>query len=251
MKFDWWTLALQTINFAILVWLLHRFLYKPVLRMIDARKTDIGKHYDAAKAAEAKAKAELAAVEAERARIAAEREAVLTAAAASGEEAVKKRLAEAKSQAEALLDGARKKIATERGEAMAQMQHIALDLGSDYARRLLAAVPRRLRQEAWLEHIEQYLAGLPKDEHDGLVQQIADGARLTVVTAAPLSPELVETWQARLRQSLGTAITCAFDVDPALVAGADLHFPSAMLRFSWQSALAALRKELEADGNTR
>ena len=34
MRFDWWTLALQTVNFAVLVWLLHRFLYRPVLRMI-------------------------------------------------------------------------------------------------------------------------------------------------------------------------------------------------------------------------
>ena len=41
MHLDWWTIALQTINFAILVWLLHRFLYKPVLRMIDARKAEI------------------------------------------------------------------------------------------------------------------------------------------------------------------------------------------------------------------
>ena len=40
MHFDWWTLALQTINFAILAWLLHRFLYKRVLRVIDARRAE-------------------------------------------------------------------------------------------------------------------------------------------------------------------------------------------------------------------
>ena len=32
----------------------------------------------------------------------------------------------------------------------------------------------------------------------------------------------------------------------ALVAGAELHFPNAVLRFSWQSALAAMRAEIEA-----
>ena len=32
MHIDWWTIALQTVNFVILVWLLQRFLYRPVLR---------------------------------------------------------------------------------------------------------------------------------------------------------------------------------------------------------------------------
>ena len=45
MHFDWSTLALQTVNFAILVWLLHRFLYRPVLRLLDARRTEIDKQY--------------------------------------------------------------------------------------------------------------------------------------------------------------------------------------------------------------
>jgi len=35
MHFDWSTFALQTVNFAILVWLLHRFLYRPVLRLLE------------------------------------------------------------------------------------------------------------------------------------------------------------------------------------------------------------------------
>src|SRR5215471_6750937 len=49
MHLDWWTIGLQTINFGILVWLLHRFLYKPVLTMIDARKAEVGRQFDAAK----------------------------------------------------------------------------------------------------------------------------------------------------------------------------------------------------------
>ena len=30
MNFSWWTFALQAVNFLILVWLLRRFLFKPV-----------------------------------------------------------------------------------------------------------------------------------------------------------------------------------------------------------------------------
>ncbi len=73
MHFDWSTFALQTINFAILVWLLHRFLYQPVLRLVDARRAEIETQYEAAHAAEEAAATGLEAVEKERAGIAAER----------------------------------------------------------------------------------------------------------------------------------------------------------------------------------
>ena len=84
MHLDWWTIGLQTVNFAVLVWLLHRFLYKPVLGIIDARKAELQRQYDDARATKDKATAYLAGIEAERAGIDAEREAALKAAASAG-----------------------------------------------------------------------------------------------------------------------------------------------------------------------
>jgi F-type H+-transporting ATPase subunit b len=246
MHFDWWTLALQTVNFAILVWLLHRFLYKPMLRMIDARKAAVQKQYDEAKVVEDKAKADLAKIEAERAGIAAEREAALKATAAQAQGAAETRRAQAEREAQALLEAARKSLTTEREHALAELRRSALDLGAEFARRLLAEVPAQLRAEAWIERIEQHLKALPKTELDTLIRQFTDGSALTVVTASPLPPETADTWRARLRRPLGDGITITFVVDPDLIAGAELHFPTAILRFSWQSALVAMRSEIGA-----
>lgn len=41
MLIDWFTVAAQVVNFLILVWLLKRFLYKPILHAIDAREQRI------------------------------------------------------------------------------------------------------------------------------------------------------------------------------------------------------------------
>ena len=103
MHFDWSTLALQTVNFAILVWLLHRFLYQPVLRLVDARRTEIEKQYAEAHSLEARAKDQLAAVEAEQAGITAERTAALREAAAEAEDAAAARRARAEREATAML----------------------------------------------------------------------------------------------------------------------------------------------------
>jgi F-type H+-transporting ATPase subunit b len=249
MQFDWSTFALQTINFAILVWLLHRFLYKPVLRLLDARRAEIDKQYAEAHAAEAQAKDQLAAIAADRAGIAAERTTALAGAAADAEKAAAARHAQAEHEAAALLDASRKTLATERTQALAEARRSALDLGADVAARLLAETPAKLRAEAWIEPIEHYLAGLSGGERDALSRQVADGAKLTVTTASALPAGTADDWCGRLHRALGDHIAVDFDVDPALIGGAELHFPNAVLRFSWQSLLAAMRTEIEGDGD--
>jgi len=251
MRLDWWTLGLQTVNFAILIWLLHRFLYKPVLRMIDARKAEIERQYADARATDQRAKAQLAAAEAERAGSAAEREAGLKAAGAQAQELIEAHRARAERAAQALLDGARKTVAAERSRALEEARRMALDLGAEFARRLLAEVPMQLRAEAWIERIERHIDELAAAERDALRRQLADGSALTVVTAAPLAGSVADTWRERLRHRLGEGIDITFEVSPPLIAGAELHFPTAVLRFSWQSALEAARAELGAHADAR
>lgn len=249
MHFDWSTLALQTVNFAILVWLLNRFLYKPVLRVMDARRAEIDRQYAAAQDAATKAKENLAAIAAQRDMIADERAAALKSAAAEADQAASARHAQAERDAASLLDSARKTLAAERDQAMSDLRRTALDLAGEMARRLLAEAPAPLRMQAWLDRIERHLTALPKADREGLIGQ--HDRALTVVTAEALPPETAERWRQVLHHALGDGIDIAFESDPELIAGAELHFPNAVLRFSWTSALAALRAETEAHGDAR
>jgi F-type H+-transporting ATPase subunit b len=43
MLIDWFTVGAQVLNFLILIWLLKRFLYKPILHAIDEREERIAK----------------------------------------------------------------------------------------------------------------------------------------------------------------------------------------------------------------
>ena len=58
MLIDWFTVAAQAINFLILVWLMKRFLYKPVLNAIDAREKRISTELANADAKKAEAQKE-------------------------------------------------------------------------------------------------------------------------------------------------------------------------------------------------
>lgn len=249
MHLDWWTIALQTINFAILVWLLHRFLYKPVLSVIEARKAEVQRQYDDAREVENKAQARLAELKAQRAGIEVERETVLSAAAAAAEETAQARRGRAENEARELLDRTRTALVAERERALEEARTLAIDLGADFARRILAEAPAECRAEAWIEPIEQSLMTLSKPELEALRGQLKGSGGLTVVTAGPLAPAATDVWRNRLRRSLGNAASIAFEVNPDLIGGAELHFPAAVIKFSWREALACLRSEIDLHAN--
>jgi F-type H+-transporting ATPase subunit b len=55
MLIDWFTVSAQVVNFLILVWLLKRFLYRPILKAIDAREKRIAEELADADAKKAEA----------------------------------------------------------------------------------------------------------------------------------------------------------------------------------------------------
>lgn len=59
MLIDWFTICAQIVNFLILVWLMKRFLYKPILQAIDAREEMIAAKISDAEAIKIEAKQEL------------------------------------------------------------------------------------------------------------------------------------------------------------------------------------------------
>ncbi len=241
MVFDWSTFLLQTANFAVLVWLLHRFLYRPVLAIIAARKTEIDRQYQQSATAKSAAQAQLASAAAERAGMAAERDALLARAAAQAEQAGAARQAEASRDAARLLEDARKTIAAERAAALAEARRVAVELAREMASRLLEEIPAGVRTEGWLEKVEQYLAALPAAAREGLALQLAGGAPVRVVSALPLPETARELWRQRLAQALHCDLAVQLASDPGLIAGVELHFPAAILQLTWKSQLAALR----------
>ncbi len=58
MLIDWFTVCAQTLNFLILVWLMKRFLYKPVLNAINAREALVAKELKDANAKKTEARKE-------------------------------------------------------------------------------------------------------------------------------------------------------------------------------------------------
>jgi F-type H+-transporting ATPase subunit b len=147
MSIDWITVAAQIVNFLVLVWLLRRFLYRPILDGIDAREREIAERMaeaatirEAAEAAEAEYRAETAALRASRA------ETLDDARAAAGVER------------DALIASARQRLAREEADRIEQRaeerRRFAAELHQDGAAALLA-LTRKVLADLSDETLEQ------------------------------------------------------------------------------------------------
>jgi F-type H+-transporting ATPase subunit b len=152
---DVFKLGFQIVNFLILLFLLNRYLFKPVLRRIDERNSQLSKGLeDAAAAARdrelARAEREAALAEARK-----ESEALVQRAAKAAEATSAEILAAARESAEQLTARARAEIAAEKERALAEIRGEVADLALDAAGKLVGS---EMDSPSQRRLVEQFLA---------------------------------------------------------------------------------------------
>lgn len=248
MQIDWWTLALQAINFLVLVWLLWRFLYRPVREVIEKRKKLAEHAFAEAAEKEAEAEAARQRFEESRAGLAQERQEMLKKIHEELEAERSKVLDEAKCKADELLKAARESIDEQREAALADVREQVADLAAELASDLMRKAGAKASSDIFLEQLETRLKALPADERERLQKDLAaDGARLTVVTADPLTAEERDRWSDRLSACLGQKGKTDFAADPNILGGAELRLPHAVMKFSWADQLRKAKELLRRD----
>jgi F-type H+-transporting ATPase subunit b len=251
MHVDGLSIAFQALNFLLLAYLLHRFLWRPVTAMLDRRKKELD---DAA----AKASAETCAAEESRQRYEAKLDAVevdrakrLAEAEVEIAEARARALAEAKDVAKAEIEAARRAIEEERRAATDEVTREAIDLAVALSRRMLADLGSGPLTGAFLDRITARLDAMTSAEINGLSEDLGDRGALSVATAPALDAEAQARFRARLSERLGPLPKIDFVVDDALVAGVEVRFPHARIASSLAHGLEAARKELVGDVGAR
>lgn len=248
MNFDWWTFGLQTVNFLVLVWVLHRFLYKPVLARIDARKEKIADELaDAEHHKQQAAALESEAADARR-QLERQRDEELSAAHAQSEQERQRILDEAHQEARHLKQAARDELDEERREVLDHLHQRAAELAADLSRRLLAEVDCASATTAMLARLDEEIDELDDAQLSLMRQAAANDGHATVRSARPLDDASQSTWAARIDQVCDRRVDTEFVVDPALIEGAQIELPGgAQLAYHWKHVLEQARRELHDD----
>ena len=247
MRFDWSTLLLQTINVLVLIWLLRRFLFRPVLDIIVARKEAAEKLLADAAAERERAQSEAEKIARGEAQLAADRNHILADAHAAAESERAQLFERANHEAAEAREAALSRLEQERQQMRRELEAEARSLAVTIASRLLDRVPSRALNAAMLQSLDTWLGSLPSEPLRHLSR--SDGS-LEVVTAAPLDTESQTACAEILERRLGSKPALRFSCDPSLIAGIELRGSETRIRNSWRADLDQVAVELSRDDKT-
>jgi F-type H+-transporting ATPase subunit b len=247
MRIDWWTLALQTVNVLILIWILGRFFFRPIMKVVAKRQKEANKLLaDAANTREQAGQLRDAAAKAS-ADIAGERERMLAEAREAAQSEKSSLLAQSAAEIAKLREEAEAAIARESSAAEAAVVEHASTLSIEIARRLLARFRRQDLSIIFIEEVRRELLALPSEARASLASAATADHPIEIVTAAPLSDREVQQVCAALKEAFGRELPIAFRIDPAIINGVELIGQSVIIRNSWRADLDRIRLELARD----
>ena len=244
MQIDFWTLGLQALNFLILVWVLHRFLYRPVLNVIVRRQAAVNEALAEAEGKRSSAEA-LARDSTERlSRIEEERQSILRHQQARIQEEREKILRDAQVKAEAESVASHTQLERELQRIENELADRMINMGVDLASRLVGDIDDMAVTEAFFQRLLEHLDGIGPDRLKVLRDEIGADQFLEIATPLPLDKTATKRWKKDLTAYLGHHFKARFMVDERLLAGVELRFPHSRIGFSWRDAIAAARQEL-------
>lgn len=241
MPIDWFTVSAQIVNFLILVWLMKRFLYKPILRAIDAREKRIANELADAASQQAEAQKEREAFAQKNETFDQERAGLLRKATDEVSVERQRLLEEARQAADALRAKRQDELVREQQSLDDALTGRTQEEVFAIARKALADLAGVGLEERICEVLARRLIDQNDEARDGLVKALkASGGPVLVRTAFELSPEQRATIQHALNVTFSTEMQIRFEVAPALISGIELTASGRKVAWSIQDYLLSI-----------
>ena len=245
MLIDWFTVGAQLLNFLVLVWLLKRYLYKPILTAIDAREKRVADQLSDAAANKVAAQKEYDDLQGKNKAFDDQRTALLAKAAA-----------DADVEHDRLLEAAHKAADNLRVRQAAALQSDQTRLGSEIAKLAgdeVFAIARKTLADLASASLEERMTDVfVRRLHDIEVKTKAAFAEALRTSSEPatvrstfeLPAEQRKAIQKALEETFSTAIRLNFEIAAEGLAGIELTSGGQKLAWSIADYLAAMQREV-------
>ena len=245
MLIDWFTVCAQAANFLILIWLLKRFLYKPILGAIDAREQKIATQLRDAATQKTEAEKERESLCAARAEFETQREGLL-----------KKAAEEAEITQRRLSDEVRQEIESVRTKWRETLRHEQEALRAELmsrAQREIFAIARQVLRDLAGKELEQQIVsvfirelnGLNGDEKEQLTTILKKSRWPAVIRSRFDLPQSERTEiENAIREALVPDLPVRFETASDLVGGIELTANGHKISWSITGYLSSLEKSI-------
>ncbi|MES2365314.1 MAG: F0F1 ATP synthase subunit B [Pseudomonadota bacterium] len=246
MLINWFTVGAQVVNFLILVWLLKRFLYRPILDAIDAREKRIEKELADADAKKAEAQQERDTFQLKNEAFEQQRATLMTQAKDEAKTERLRLLDEARQEAETL---STKRQETLRNDAhnlnqalsrRAQLEVFAI------ARKVLTDLAGTSLEERMAEVFIRRLREMDDSTKAGLAMALKSASEPALVRSTFDMPDAQRTAiQNALNETFSSEISVQFETMPDLISGIELTTNGQKLAWSIAGYLLSLEKGVD------
>ena len=246
MLIDWFTVGAQALNFLILVWLLRRFLYKPILHAIDEREKRIAKELADADAKKAEAKKERDEFQRKNEEIEQQRATLLSKATDEANTERRRLLEDARQAADAL---SAKRQEALRNDAHSLNQAITRRTQREVfaiARKALADLATTGLEERMGEVFTRRLRAMDGQAKARLGEALRTASGPALLRSAfDLPAEQRAVIQNALNETFSAEIHIRFETAPDLVSGIELTTNGQKVAWSIADYLASLEKGVD------
>lgn len=224
MKIDWFTVAAQALNFIVLLWLMKRFLYKPILHAIDEREKHIAEQLGNAKTERETAQKQKETFTLKKEELE-NQSASFLKIAEDGASTEKIRLMnEAREAADSFRINQINAFTEEEKSSHSVFIQKAQKEIIVIAGKVLADLSGTSLEERIVEVFTQRLINLSSEEKKALssVQKTQSDA-VTIRTALGISPRLRVSIEAAVKEAIGTETRINYVTEPGLISGIELN----------------------------
>ncbi len=247
MLIDWFTVGAQALNFLILVWLLKHFLYKPILKAIDAREKGIADQLADANTKKTEAQKDRDEFQAKNKAFDEQRDALLS-----------KATDEAKAEREHLLDEAKKEADTLRAAQATALRNDQVRLDKEITRLAkdeVFAISRKALADLATASLEERVGAVftrRLGQMDGKAKETLGAALKTsaepalVQSAFDLPADQRATIQNALNETFSAQVLVRFETAPDAICGIELTANGQKIGWSIADYLTSLDQKVGA-----
>ena len=223
MQLDGFTIVAQVVNFLILVALLKRFLYAPIIRAMQAREDHITTRLNEAQEQTRDAQRQAAVYDQKMQALQQTQDAMITQAKEEAEAQRQQLIEQARQDVERLQDRWRQTLRQEQTAFLQELRQVAGQQVCAVARRVLADLANADLERAVIQGFLERLRGLDHETRDTFASAVqASDGDVRVRSAFPLSDEAREQiLQAMHNDMSATQIEVQFTAAPELICGVE------------------------------
>lgn len=247
MLIDWFTVGAQALNFIVLVWLLKRFLYKPILNAVDTREKLIAAELADAGAKKAEAQKEHADNQRQISQFEQQRADLMSQATQEASVERQKLMDQTKVQADALAAKRRLALSSELQEVIGAIRSQTQREVFSITRKALADLATASLEERMCDVFTRRLRtmeGVAKEQLVGALRTASDPALIRSTFDLP-APQRA-TVQTALNETFSAEVPVRFETTPQLVGGIELTINGQKVGWSIAEYLSTLERSVSA-----